>query len=259
MSEDGVTRDTMDGGFAVVDRERIIEEEVHNVTPWYKHFINAFIEPSKMMEACFSMEPTKGASIGVVGGIIFSTIYVLVNLLNPINKAATYELLRASGVEEMSLDQSYSMRLIGGVFGGIIGFFFGVLVSAIVYQIIRMILRDKVKFGTLFKMLMVASMVAMSIQCVDAIISWIIGVSGNVFSVAWLLSEQTKATPVGLVLMSILTLPHIISIVYIAIGYKIITHTSLKKGILAVVINELLNIVLAYGIAIMTANMITGL
>ena len=42
-------RDTLDGCFAVVDRERLIEEETREITPWDKHFIHVFTAPEKML------------------------------------------------------------------------------------------------------------------------------------------------------------------------------------------------------------------
>lgn len=239
-------RDAMDGGFAVVDRERLIEEETREITPWYKHFIHVFTAPGQMMEECFSIEPTKGASIGVVGCILFMTIYMLLTFMNPVTKMTTLETLRNSGIEENALNQTYSFSMISGTIGGVIGAFVMALLSAVLFQIVKAILKDRCKFGTIYKMILIATMVAMAIQCVDGLVAYAIGMSGNVFSIGLLLSDEMKKTALGVVLTSVISLSSIISMIYMAIGYKAMTHTTIKKGITAVVIVEVISIVFTY-------------
>ena len=251
--------DAMDGGFAVVDRERIIEEEITNVTPWYKHFIHVFTAPGQMMEECLGIEPSKGGSIGVVGCILFTVIALLVSFMNPAIKMMTYEALRAQGTAETALAQTYSVAVISGTLGGIIGIFIGALISTILFQIVRVILKDKCKFATMYKMLLLATMVTMAIQCVDAILACLLGMSDSIFSIGIILSEEMKATALGSVLANSFTLQGIIGMAFMALGYKIITHTSIKKGIVAVIIVEIISMIGMYLITSWSLNMQAGL
>lgn len=246
LNKQNEQRDTMDGGFAVVDRERLIEEETREVTPWFMHFIHVFTAPSKMMEECFSVEPTKGGSVGVVGCLLFTTIMLLVNFFNPVMKASVLDAWRSVGIAEDSLNQMYSGSMIGGTIGGVIGVFIMALVNAVLFQIIKVILKDQCKFGTIYKMILLATMVTAAVQCVDAIAAYFIGMSGNIFSISILLSDEMKATTVGKMLSSLVSLGNIISIVYMVIGYKEMTHTTLKKGITAVAIVEIISIIGTY-------------
>lgn len=244
-------RDSMDGGFAVVDRERLIEEEVRSITPWYKHFIHIFTAPMQMMEECLGIEPTKATSVGVIGCFVFSAIYSLLLLLNPINKLATYEGLRAKDTLETALEQTFSVLVISETIGSIIVVFFGAFISAILFQLVKVILRDRCKFATIYKMLLMMTTVTLAVQCLDAGISWMIGVDGNVFSIKYLLSDAMRQTALGSVLVNTVTLSGVIGIVYMVIGYKTITHTSLKKGIIATALIELV----AIGFALLGASM----
>ena len=239
-------RDEMDGGFAVVDRERLIEEEVRSVTPWYKHFIHVFTAPSKMMEECFSIEPTKGASIGAVGIILFSAIYMLLNFANPLIKIQTFEALRNAGIDESKLAQTYQVSRISGTIGGIIGAFISVFFTALLIQIVKAIVKDRCKFATVFKMVMIATTVSYAILCVDALVAILIGANGSVFSISFLMSEEMRKGVLGTLLAGTVSLANIISIIYMIMGYRVITHSTKKKAIIVVLIVEVILIAFSY-------------
>ena len=248
-------RDAMDGGFAVVDRERLIEEEVSSMTPWYKHFIHAFTAPGQMMEECLGIEPTKANSVGIIGCFVFTAIYTLLLLLNPINKRQTYEMLRLAGTQETALEQTYSVSVISGTIGSLIGVFFTTFITAILVQIVKAILKDRCKFSTIYKMLLLMTTVTMAVQCLDAATAWLIGVDNNVFSLKYLLSDSMKQTAMGVTLMGTFSLSGIIGIIYMVIGYKTITHSTLKKGIIAVAIVEIVMIGFTFLLSGMTMGM----
>ena len=252
-------RDQMDGGFAVVDRERLIEEEVRSVTPWYKHFIHVFTAPTKMMEECFSIEPTKGASIGVVGIILFSAIYMLLNFANPLVKMQTFEALRNAGIDESKLAQTYQVSRISGTIGAIIRAFISVFFTALLIQIIKAIVKDRCKFATIFKMVMVATTVSYAILCVDALVSMLLGVSGNVFSISFLMSEEMRKGVLGSVLTGIVSLANIISIIYMMIGYRIMTHSTKKKAITVILIVEVISIAFSYAMTSLSVSMTSSI
>lgn len=252
-------RDQMDGGFAVVDRERLIEEEVRGVTPWYMHFIHVFTAPTKMMEECFTVEPTKGASIGVVGIILFSAIYMLISFANPIIKQTTLEMLRASGLDESKLQQTYEVSRISGTIGAVIGAFFSVLLTTILLQIVKAILKDRCKFGTMYKMAMIATMISYAILCVDGLLAYFIGVNGNVLSISFLLSEEMRTSVVGTLLSGVISLAGIVSLIYLVLGYKIVTHGTMKKAIIAIVITEAISIACSYGLTSIATSFTSGI
>ncbi len=147
-------RDAVDGGFAVVDRERLIEEETREITPWYKHFIHVFTSPEKMMQECFNEDPPKGASVGVVGAILFTVIYYILTFMNPQYKQSILDVLRAQGIAETALDNAYRLNMITLPIGTIIGIFISCLFAAIVLQIIKAIAKDKCKFGPIYKVML---------------------------------------------------------------------------------------------------------
>ena len=248
-------RDAMDGGFAVVDRERLIEDEVSAITPWYKRIVEMFTAPNKMLEECFSVEPTKGTAVGVVGCMLFSALAALLAFWNPINKTASMELFRLSGVAETQLEQKYSITMISGTIGVVIGIFINVFLTAIILHIIRAILKDKCKFSTLYKMLLIPRTVSLFVQCIDAALAIFIGVSGNVFSLQGLLANQLSAGGFMPYIINVLTLSSIIQLIYIAMGYKAVTHTNIKKGIIVVLIYQVISIFMSYGYGSFVASL----
>ena len=233
--------DEMEGGFAVVDRERLIEEETRGVIPWHKYFIEAFTSPSKMMEECYGQEPYRGASYGVVGCILFTAIYSLLTLINPVTKATLFENWRALGtISEENLSQTYSVTVISGSIGGVVGVFFGVLFSAIAIQIIKAIAKDKASFGNIFKMLLIVQMVSTAVGIIDAGVAYVLGINVGVFQISTLLGDISQY-PVALqAFFALLSLTNVISFVWLAIGYRSITHVTTKKAVIVAIIDQVI-------------------
>lgn len=265
INENKQERDALDGGFAVVDRERVIEEETRTVTPWYKHFINAFISPTKMFEECYGQEPYKGASYGIVGMILFTVIYLLINFSNPVIKQTTMDTLRNAGTAENMLSQTYSTTIITGIIGTIIGSFIGILFIAIILQIIKVIAKDKGKFSNLFKMLLVAQMVATFILCIDAILSSVIGVTGPILQLTTLIGDTTQMNIWLQGLCTLMSLSNIVCVIWMIIGYQAVTHVTMKKSCIVIAVYEILTYFLQVGMiylgqmAMQMASGMTGL
>lgn len=239
-------RDALDGGFAVVDRERLIEEETREVTPWYKLFIMAFTSPGQMMEECFDSEPTKGGSVGAVGCILFTVINMLLVFFNPVTKIATMEQLRAGGITEESLEQVYSISMISGIVIGIITVFVSCLLTAILIQIIKAVLRDKGSFTNLYKMLLIASMVGLFVNCIDGAITYFLGMSEGIFTASIFLSDAMKSTALWSTLGSFISISNLVTFIIMIIGYKIVTHTSYARGAIVVIITQLISFAASY-------------
>lgn len=259
LNKNNEERDALDGGFAVVDRERLIEEETREITPWYKHFIHVFTAPEQMMEECFSQEPPKGASVGVVGTILFTIIYLLITSMNSEYKQLLLDGFRAQGVAETALENVYALGIVTGVIGAVVGVFFGCLVSAIVIQIIKAIAKDKGKFATIYKVMLLASMVGLAVQSIDAVVGLMIGQYGNVFSVAVLLSAEQLANPIMATIASVASLSGIVQIIMIVIGYKVLAHVSYKKATIVIVIYEVIMVAAQIGLISVAQSVTQGM
>lgn len=252
-------RDALDGGFAVVDRERLIEEETRTITPWYKHFIHVFTSPVKMMEECFYQEPPKGASVGIVGIILFTVICLGLTFMNPQYKQTLFDQLRSQGIGETALDQAYQLGTITGLIGGIIGVFIGCLVGGIVLFIIKVIARDKGRFGTVYKVMLLASMVGLAVQSLDALFGLLLGQYGTIFSIAILLSKEQLQQPMLSVLASVVSLQGVAQIIIMVIGYKVMAQMSYQKAALRIGIYELLMVGAQIGLASILTSLTQGL
>ena len=252
-------RDVLDGGFAVVDRERLIEEETRVITPWYKHFIHVFTSPVKMMEECFYQEPPKGASVGVVGIILFTIICLGLTFMNPQYKQTLFDQLRSQGVGETALDQVYQLGIITGGIGGIIGVFISCLIGTIVLFIIKAIVRDTGRFGTIYKVMLLAGMVGLAVQSLDALFQLLLGQYGSIFSVAIFLSKEQLQQPVFSVLASLISLQGIAQIIMMIIGYKVMAQMSYQKAALRIGIYELLMVGSQIGLASLLTSLTQGL
>lgn len=250
--------DEMEGGFAVVDRERLIEEETRGVTPWHKFFFGAFTEPSKMMEECYGTEPFRGASYGVVGCILFTMLYTFITFLNPAMKAATIDALRLKGVAEESLSQTYSVSMISGIIGGTVGVFFGVFITAVIVQIIKAIAKDKASFSNIYKMLLIVQMVATSIMVVDAIAAYFIGITGSVFQLGSLLGDISQMPVMVQAVCGVLSLSNVISAIWFVLGYRAITHCATKKAVIIMIIYQIFGFIMQI-VSISMAQMAGGL
>ena len=250
--------DEMEGGFAVVDRERLIEEETRGVTPWHKFFFGAFTEPSKMMEECYGTEPFRGASYGVVGCILFTMLYTFITFLNPAMKAATIDALRLKGIAEESLSQTYSVSMISGIIGGTVGAFFGVLIAAVAVQIIKAIAKDKASFSNVYKMLLIVQMVSTSIMAVDAIAAYFIGVTGSVFQIGSFIGDISQMPVMVQAVCSTLSLSNVISAIWFVLGYRAITHCATKKAVIIMIIYQILGFSMQF-VSITMAQMANGM
>lgn len=252
-------RDALDGGFAVVDRERLIEEETREITPWYKHFIHVFTAPEKMMEECFNQEPPKGASVGVVGTILFTVIYLALCFMNIAYKQTILDTLRRQGIAETALDNTYRLSMVTGSIGAVIGVFFTCLIGAIVLQIIKAIAKDKGRFGTIYTVMLLASMVGLAIQSIDAVFGLILGQYGNIFSLAVFLSPEQLANTTLAILASVASLQGIAQIIIMIIGYKVLAHVSYKKATIIIIVYEVIMVGAQIGLSSMVVSMTQGI
>lgn len=251
-------RESMDGGFAVVDRERLIEEETREVTPWYKHFIHLFTAPQKMMEELFYSEPPKGISIAIVGTILFGLIYMMLTMINPASKEAIYEQFRMTGVAEESMSQLYQISMITGSIGAIVGFFIGGFLSAVMLQILKLIAKDKGKFGALFKVVLFAQIVSVAVLCIDVTIGGFLGFQSTtqIFGIGILLGEEAVAGNILLqAVASVITLANVISVIWMIIGYRAATGASTKKSVIIMVIYQIIMFGVQYGILMGTQSL----
>lgn len=259
LKENSSNRDQLDGGFAVVDRERVMEEETREVTPWYKHFIHLFTAPEKMMQECFNADPPKGASVGVVGTLVFMVLYMALCFVNLEYQEMIYNQFRMQGLSEASINSSFKISMISGIIGAVIGVFISCLFGAILLMIIKMILRDKGKFGAFYKVMLLGTTVAYAIQCIDALIGLALGQFTTIFSIAPILGVDMTVNSIWMVVANIVSLENLAYIVIIAIGYKVITHTNYKKAVLAVIIYEIITIAFKLSISAGTIALTQGL
>lgn len=251
--------DEMEGGFAVVDRERLIEEETRQVTPWYKFFIEAFTAPSKMIGECYGQEPYRGASYGVVGCMLFTALYSFLLLANPVYKSTLFETWRTLGtVAEENMQQTYTVTLISGTIGGIVGVFLSVLFSTIILQIIKVIAKDKATFSNLYKMMLIVQMVIAAVTAVDFAVAYVLGISGSVFQVGTLLGDVNQYPVLVQALCSLGSLSNVIGFIWLVIGYREVTHTTTKKAVIVAVIMQVFSFLITLG-SLSLASMATGM
>lgn len=241
--------DKMEGGFAVVDRERLIEEETREVTPWYKHFINVFIAPHKMMNECFNANPPKGAGIGAIGSVLFSILCMQIQLSNPIYIQQIMQQKRQLGISEDMIQSSMALTKIQVSIGAVIGIFLGALIMTAIITLIRLVLKDKAKFGMLYRVTLLGTMVMYFVECIDSLIALKLGMMDRVFCLTTLLGIKVDILHPTILttLMSLVSLQHIWNLVIIGIGYKVVAHTTVKKSVALVVIYESLVILFMCG------------
>ncbi len=243
LEQEVPVRDAMDGGFAVVDRERLIEEETRVRTPWYKHFINSMIAPTKMMEENFEHEPVRGMSVAVVGILVFTILTLFLQHANPSIRQLAYDMLRTGGVEEDMIHQQYMVKLVVSGLVSVIGIFFSVFILTIILQILKAIAKDKCKFASLFTMMLVCYNVYLGVQVIDNLAANMLGVSRTVLNVGSFFSAEALAASSKLSSITLgLSLGEALRFIYMIIGYKILTHVSTKKAIMVCSIFELITI-----------------
>ena len=248
-------RDLMDGGFAVVDREKLIEEEIRETTPWYKNFINAFLAPRKMMEDCFYQQPPKGIGMAVMGAVIFGMIYSILVTINPISKEMAYNQLRMKGISENMLHQTFTYSLVGSAVGGVIGIFIGALITTILLKITTLIAKDKAKFSRLFTVALLSTMVSTALLCIDAIIGNIIPTIAIVMGPTVFFTEGAVITdPVLYAVASCFTIPNLWKIVILIVGYSVVTGANMKKSTISVLIMEMISDVIGISFTAVLLN-----
>lgn len=255
-------RDLLDGGFAVVDREKIIEEETRTITPWPVHFINLFIAPRKMMEENFHQDPPKGMSIGIVGSILFGVIATILTFANSAQKEQVLNTLRMAGTAEEMISQQYAMAQVTGVIGVVAGVFLSALFIAVPIQIAKAIAKDKGKFGLLYTIALFAQTVSYAIMVIDRLIGLLIPTTNIVLGLPILFSPDLASTnPTLNAVASVFTLPSLASMAILVIGYSVITRASMKKSITIIAIVEVFFVLVAIGatsIGMMMTQGMTG-
>ncbi len=247
-------RDIMDGGFAVVDREKLIEEETRYITPWYKNFINVFFAPRKMMEDCFYEEPPKGMGIAIAGSVLFMLLYLILSMLNPATKEMLYNTLRMQGIAEDMISQTYIVSQIGGIVAGVIGVFISGLITAVLLKLLTLITKDKAKFSVLYTVSLLSIMVSSALLFIDRIIGNLIPTQNIVMgATVFLAADALTTNPVLYTIASVFTIPSLYAIVILIIGYAVAAGASIKKSAIAIIIMQV--ITTAASVALISAAM----
>lgn len=240
--------DLMDGGFAVVDRERIIAEETRVITPWYKNLVNIFIAPAKAMEETIEADPIKGMGLGFFWSILFAVVYVLITYSNPLQKQQIYDMLRNMGTTEDKLAQAYQMQMISGGIGVVVGVALAALIIAVGLQIIKAICRDKGRFKKLYIMSLFSLIVSYALMCIDGVFQLLVGTTTTVLGIGSLFSAEAIANSVMLqTLAATISVPNIWSIIVLIAGYKVMTRKSTTKAVVVILIYELIGVAFTYG------------
>ena len=231
----------LDGGFAVVDREQLIEEETRVVTPWYKYFLRTLYAPQNVVEENLLLDPPRGASFGIVGTFLYTILAVLITYMNPVMKQSIYDGFRSSGVDEVMLSQKYTMQMATGVIGGLIGTFVIAFIITLVLQIVKAIAGDKCRFNTLYTMVLISNLIALFISVLEAILQTAIGVTNPIFSLYNFIGLDSLMYNKGLSLfVNSFTLGKILSVIYMIIGYKTLTHNKWLKSSMVCLITSVI-------------------
>lgn len=242
------SQDMMDGGFAVVDRERLIAEETRVITPWYKNLINIFIAPTKAMEETIEADPMKGMGLGFFWSILFGIIATLITYSNPLQKQQIYDMLRNMGTAEDKIAQAYQMQVISGSIIIVISTAFAALVLAVGLQIIKAICRDKGKFKKLYIISLFSLVVSYALTCIDSVLQLVVGTKTTVLGIGALFSAEAVAGSVMLqTLAAVISVPNIWSIIVLIVGYKVMARTSTTKATVVILIYELIGVAFTYG------------
>ena len=237
-------RDAFDGGFAVVDRERLIEEETKVVTPWYKHFIHSIIAPNKMMEENLLCEPPKGNSIAVVGSILAILLIAFFQNMNPQIRQGIYDTLRQKDIAEDMLGQQYIVTMVVGIIVSFIGILAIALVQSIVLQIIKAIAKDKCKFAGIFTVIFLGLFIGLVVQAADYFVANLIDVNYLVFNLGSLINRTALlANNKLMVLMNFFSLERVFSVAYMIMGYSLIAHKSKKQATIRIMILQIIILV----------------
>lgn len=236
--------DEMEGGFAVVDRERIIDEEIIQKVPWYRYFFQAFTSPRKMIEACYGTEPYKGASYGIIGCLLFTILCCLILYVNPVYKAYALESLRNVSTENQ-LQPLYIQSCMLAIIGSCINVFFQVFIMASIIRIVIMVTKNNASFKNVYKMGLIVQMVGCAVSVVDCLTGLFIGTMNPVFQLGSLFANIKELPIVLQALCSFISIQTIIGAIWLYMGYKAINHTS-KGAMIATVIYEAINYGMIY-------------
>lgn len=235
-------RDAFDGGFAIVDRERLIEEETRVVTPWYKHFIYMLTAPSKMMQENLLCEPPKGNGTAIFGVILMIILVTLIQHFNPQYRFMIYDDLREKKmVAENMIAQQYIVTLVVGAIRSFVGVLVIALIQGIMLQVIKVIAKDKCKFNVLYTVMLLGLLGSLFIQAADCIMASLIGVNYTVFNLASLVDHTTLMAKDSLrTVLSFFSLERLVGAAYLIIGYSLVTHQTKKRAAIRIGILELI-------------------
>ena len=241
-------RDMLDGGFAVVDRESLIAEETKVKIPLYNNLANLFVAPSKTMEETIEADPIKGTGLGMFWSIVFAIICTLITFTNPLQKEFLYDTLRKAGTAEEKIGQVYQLQMISGSIGVIIGVIFAAFIMALGLQIIRAICRDKGSFKKLFIISLFSCVVAYALNSIDAALQLVVGTKTTVLGMGSFLGAEAVTNSILLqTLASTISVANIWSAIVLIVGYKVMTHKSMTKAVVVVLIYELIGVAITYG------------
>lgn len=253
----GKEKDLMEGGFAVVDRERLIAEETREITPWYKNILNLFVAPTKAMEETIMADPPKGLGVGFVIAAILGILCTIITYLNPLQKIFLMDTLRNSGIAEDQLASQYQLALISGSIGVIASVAVSALGTAVVLQIIRAICKDKGSFKKLFTIAIFSQIVSFVVACIDALLQMLINTKTSILSLAAVFPAETLTNnPLLQTLTSYISVTNIWSVIILIVGYKVMTQKTIRKAIIVVGIYELISILFTYGFLTLSNNML---
>ncbi len=240
--------DLMDGGFAVVDRERLIAEEMKGKVPWYKNLMNLFVAPSKTMHETIEADPVKGIGLGLGWSAVFALIYMLIYYMNPLQKIALYDAYRKQGKAEEELAQVFQMGVISKCLTIVIAVAFSALITAIIFVIIKAIFRDKGSFKKLYIIALLSQVVTYAISIIDGILQYLVGTTTTILGIGAIFSAETvAASPLLWTLSSIISVSNLWSLVVLVVGYKVMTRKSTTKAVVVVGVYELLIFASTYG------------
>ena len=238
----------MDGGFAVVDRERLIAEETKEITPWYKNLMNLFVAPKKTMNETILADPVKGTALGFFSAAFLGIIYMIIYYMNPVVKMTIYDTLRAAGISEERLATQMKITTVSSCIGILVGVLLASLIVTVLLQIIRAIAKDKGSFKQLFIISLLSQVVTYAVLVVDGILQSLLGTSTTVLGLGALFSAETLTQNIALqTLVSEFSVGNIWGVIILIIGYKAMSQKSTKKSVIVVLIYELITVFYTYG------------
>lgn len=255
-------RDLLDGGFAVVDRERIIEEETKVKTPWYKHLSNCLFAPSKAIEENVLNDPPKGMGLGICVVILLTELVTFITFMNPAMRQTTYDALRVAGKAENQLAQIYSISMVSGLItAGIVGLAV-TFIDAILFKIAFAIAKVKISVKKLFIIMLLMSIAGLAVSLIETSIRYFCGLdaTAGVFSLSAFMDLSPYASNIFLTqLLSMVSLTSIIGIIYSIIGLSVGAQISKIKSTIVYIIITLIQVGFVSWIGSMASQMAMGM